>query len=336
MTFSITEIVELLAGSNDEWLFSEALKAKESIYGREVFLRGIIEHSNYCRNDCLYCGLRVSHKCLRYRLDEDTVIAAAHTIVNNGISSIVLQAGEDYSNENIAFLDRIIPRIKEATGADITLSHGNFPREVYARWKALGANRYLLKLETLQAQLHSTARPHDSKDNRLEHLQYLLKLGYQVGSGFIAGMPGYTDKMLAEDMLELSRLGVHMFSLSPFIATPDTPWENEKNCNADTIYRATAIYRLLDPQVNIPVTNALNVLDDKHARSLGLKRGCNVVMHSFTPQENRAQYEIYPGKGTVGMESLESLSSLKNEISALGLHVTEHEPGRSKKEILYG
>ncbi len=330
--FTSKEILELLNGGNDEWLFNKANRIKQENYGNVVFLRGIIENSNYCENDCFYCGLRSSNQTYRYRLDRETMLNAAQTIIECDINSIVLQAGQETNQKNIEFLDDIIPAIKSLTGADITLSHGDFPDEVYAKWKELGADRYLIKMETLNPELHAKIRPpHNTVEKRLDRVKSLINLGYQVGSGFIAGMPGYTTEMMAEEILELSKIGIHMFSLSPFLSSKNTPWADEPNCGADIIYRTCAVYRILDPLVNIPITNALNVLDGPNARAKGFARGCNVVMHSFTPQEVRKNYEIYPGKGTVGDECLSALNKIKQNIADLGLIINPNERGRSKK-----
>ncbi len=332
MTFTYKEILELLNGKDDEWLFAEADKLRRQNYGNVVFLRGIIENSSYCENDCFYCGLRKSNVKDRYRLDAQTVVETAKNIIDCGITSIVLQAGQETGDKNIAFMNEVIPAIKALGDVDITLSHGDFPDEVYARWKELGADRYLIKLETLNPEYHARIRPpHNTVEKRLGRIKSLLDLGYQVGSGFIVGMPEFTNEMLAEEMLELSKVGIHMFSLSPFIATPNTPWADYPNATADLVYRACAIYRILDPMVNIPITNALNVLDPENARAKGLNRGTNVLMHSFTPADVRKNYEIYTGKGVVYDENLNALNKIKENVRELGFEIIENERGRSKK-----
>lgn len=330
MTFTFDEVLALLKGLDDAWLYETAQKRKREVYGDVVFLRGIIETSSYCDNDCKYCGLRASNLRSRYRLDADTVTAIARNVADMGISSIVLQGGEDASPQNIAFLDAVIPAIKAIGEVDVTLSHGNFPDEVYKRWKELGADRYLIKMETMRPAYHESLRPGRKYADRLARLKKLLDLGYQVGSGFIAGMPGYTDPMLAQDLLDLSALGVHMFSLSPFISTPGTPWADAPSATPEIVHRACAIYRVLDPRVNIPATSAMNVLRSGIRKDC-LARGCNVVMHSFTPRDLRKDYEIYKGKGVVKDEAWGSLSETLEMIEDLGLRVERGEPGRSKK-----
>ncbi|MDR1693611.1 MAG: radical SAM protein [Lactobacillaceae bacterium] len=334
--FTYKETVDLLNGADDVWLYQTANQKKEEAYGKEVYLRAIIEPWNLCKNSCLYCGLRRENTSLtRFALDFDDIYQAGLGIVEHGITSLVLQAGEIIDNDKVKLVTRLIKELKKATHADITLSFGEHPDYVYEEWKDAGADRYLLKIETLNETVFKNARPGSSMPRRIDRIKKLIELGYQAGSGFIAGMPGYTNEMLAQDILKLKDMGIHMFSLSPFINTKDTPWADEPRSYSDLVHRACAIYRILDPKVNIPVTSAMESLHPG-SKAEGLKRGCNVLMHSFTPASVRKHYRIYDGKNTVGDEAENRIQAVKDMVSGIGLYINKGEPGRSKKEICNG
>ena len=333
MRFTHKEIVELLNGANDENLYRDAQNKKEEIYGKEVFLRAIVEPWNTCVNNCLYCGIRKDNRLLeRFSLDFEEIYEAGIKILDYEITSLVLQAGEDLNKEKIHLIAKLIEAFKKDTNADITLSFGEHTIDTYKMWKDAGADRYLLKIETLQEDVYNLARPNCDFKNRIKCTENLLNLGYQVGSGFIAGMPGYSTEMLAEDMLGLKDFGIHMFSLSPFISSKNTPWENCAQPKADLVHRASAIYRLLDPKVNIPVTSAMESLQPGSKKD-GLLRGCNVLMHSLTPKKVRALYQIYNGKNVVGNEDYDQIKRIKEMVSSIGLYIKDGERGRSKKGL---
>jgi biotin synthase len=329
MTFTFSEILDLLNGKNDEWLYAKADKVKKEVYGDEVYLRGIIETSSYCNNNCYYCGIRKDNICKRYRLTAQKIIETAQEIADLNIYSIVLQGGEDNSPENIKLLETVVTEIKKNTPhIDVVLSYGNLPYKTYAKFKDLGASRYLIKMETFQKDFYEKIRPGQKIEDRISCIKSLMDLGYQVGSGFIVGMPGYSTEMLAEDLLSLQKLGVHMFSTTPFISTSDTPWENKPNGSSEVVSRACAIYRILEPTVNIPATTALSVLDPDIFKK-SLERGCNVVMCSFTPKEEKIDYKIYKGKGV--SSNIPNVERMKELVKDLGLYIKDKEHGRSKK-----
>lgn len=328
MTFTSDEILELLQGRADSWLYEQADKAKTNVYGNTVYLRGIIENTNICARNCLYCGIRAQNEAVsRYNLSIDEIIECARQINAQGLKSIVIQSGESQAvtDRDIAVICR---RIKQETGADITLSLGEKPKETYRLWKEAGADRYLLKVETLQEDLYRALHPGYELKSRLKCVEHLKSLGFQVGSGFIAGLPGYTDEMLAVDLAQLVRIGVHMFSLTPFVRAKNTPLENYPNGDIQTIYRSMAIYRLMAPDTNIPVASACASLDDK-SKENGLKCGANVLMLSYTPDKNRRDYALYEGKNTVYGEKLTDLNNLVDLITKIGL-IPGFEFGRSK------
>ena len=333
--YTSKEINELLNGADDANLFASANQAKESVYGKEVYLRAIIEPWNTCRNNCLYCGLRRDNENLtRFTLGFEEIYKAGLGILDHGITSLVLQAGEELEKDKIELVTKVTKALKQATHADITLSFGEQTEDTYKKWRDAGADRYLLKAETMNEKIFNTAHPNRRMQDRLNCIENLINLGYQVGSGFIAGLPGYTTLMLAEDMLRMKDMGIHMFSLSPFISTKDTPWAEHPRPHPDLIHRACAVYRLLDPKVNIPVTSAMESLLPG-SKASGLKRGCNVLMHSFTPSSVRKHYRIYDGKNITGDEAQNKIQTVKDMVAGLGLFITQNEPGRSKKKIRY-
>ncbi|MFC1659549.1 radical SAM protein [Pseudomonadota bacterium] len=226
-------------------------------------------------------------------------------------------------------LETAITKIKKNIPyVDVVLSHGNLPNKAYAKFKDLGASRYLIKMETFQKNLYEKIRPEQKIEDRISRIKSLMNLGYQVGSGFIVGMPGYSTEMLAKDLLSLQKLEVHMFSITPFVSTPNTPWTNKLNGSSELVSRACAIYRILEPTVNIPATTALSVLDPETFKK-SLKRGCNVVMCSFTPKQEKADYAIYQGKGL--SDNIPNVEKMKELVKDLGLYIKDKELGRSKK-----
>ena len=276
---------------------------RKAAVGDRVFLRGLIEFSNHCRCDCLYCGLRRSNAALeRYRLEDDAIVAAANAAAQSGVDTIVLQSGEDifYTKEHIA---RIVARIKGETGLYVTLSVGNRSAAAYRLWKRAGADRYLLKHESADPGLYAALHPGDSLDNRLSALQRLRDAGYEVGTGFIVGLPGQTDEMLMRDILLVKKLGAEMCGVGPFLPQKDTPFAHLQPGSVDKTLQIIACLRTLIPHLNIPATTALVSLLSEHGHELALQAGANVIMPNFTPSDHRKKYRIYDGKASVGMET---------------------------------
>lgn len=320
-TFSIKEIESLLNGADDTALYKAADEAKTRVYGNKIFLRGIIENSNICARNCLYCGIRAPNTALeRYNLTRSEILECAGEIDRQGIRSIVIQSGEA-DNVSPDEMADIVASIKKQTGADITLSLGEKPKEIYKLWQDAGADRYLLKVETLQPDVYAALHPGYELAPRVKCVETLRDLGYQVGSGFIVGLPGYTIPMLAADLLTLQKIGVHMYSTTPFVQGKNTPLADYPNGDVDVVYRSMAIYRLLEPRVNIPVASACASLDP-NCKPKGLKQGANVLMLSYTPSRNRKDYALYQGKNTAYSEKLTDLENLVKMIQEIGL-----EPG---------
>ncbi|GAA4878769.1 [FeFe] hydrogenase H-cluster radical SAM maturase HydE [Ferrimonas pelagia] len=313
---SLDRIQAYLGGEDDERLFAAANAATLAQFGDTVFLRGIIEFSNHCRNNCHYCGLRSGNReVLRYRLEPDHILACAQTIADAGIGTVVLQSGDDwrYRADTIA---ELITTIKARHDVAITLSLGDRKPEELRLWREAGADRYLLKMETFDRELFAQVRPDSDFQQRLDNLQCLKALGYQVGCGVITGLPGMTDAILAQDLLTLTELELDMLACGPYVMHPQTPMAGLPDGDVLQSLRVTALLRLMNPGALIPATSALNALLPS-ARDRALQCGANVVMPSFTPQPVFASYQIYPGKNDTEALIDQRLTHLTEELSAI-------------------
>ncbi len=310
-------------------LFYAADKVRKEQVGDEIFLRGIIEFSNHCERNCLYCGLRRGNaKLSRYRMSEDEIITTAKQIKKTGIPTVVLQSGEDsfYSTDVIC---RLIERIRKETDLIITLSIGERPLNDYKAFRQTGANRYLLKHETASKDLYKYLRPGCNWQNRLQCLRRLKELGFETGTGNMVGLPGQTLEILADDLLFMRQLDTDMLGIGPFIAHPETPFAGIENDDIELTLRVLAIARLLTRNTNIPATTALTTIDPQ-GRLLALKAGANVVMPDFTPENYKIHYEIYPGRTDV-CSAAEIISKLKEDFQSIGrtvLYSPGNRPGK--------
>ena len=292
------EIAALLASETAQAaLFAAADEVRARCVGDEVHLRALIEFSNHCRCDCFYCGLRRSNGAAqRYRLAEDEVFALAEKARGYGYRTVVLQSGED-GHFTAARLTRLLRRIK-ALDLAITLSCGEKSSEEYAAFKEAGADRYLLRIETTDRALYASLHPGMDFDNRLRCLADLRRLGYEVGTGCLIGLPGQSLLSLADDLLFFRRIDADMVGCGPFIPNADTPLVGAAGGALDVSLRFVALARLLLPEANIPATTALETLSSG-ARTLALKAGANVFMPNVTEGESREKYALYPGKVAV-------------------------------------
>jgi biotin synthase len=276
-------------------LFAAADRVRNREVGDGVFLRGIIEFSNHCMRDCLYCGLRRSNQTIiRYRMSTDAILNCAESIKKTGISTVVLQSGEDafYSPDKVC---RLIEEIKKETDLIITLSIGERPLNDFKSFYQAGAQRYLLKHETASSALYEYLRPGCFLKSRIACLQFIKKLGFETGTGNMVGLPGQTFETLADDLLLMKSLNADMLGIGPFISHPSTPLSGIENDNIDLTIRVLAMARLITRNTNIPATTALSTLHPQ-GRIFALQAGANVVMIDFTPEPYRHQYNIYPGK----------------------------------------
>ncbi|QER42601.1 [FeFe] hydrogenase H-cluster radical SAM maturase HydE [Thermodesulfobacterium sp. TA1] len=294
--FTREELTFLLLEADPEWVYDIANKIRKQLKGNIVYLRAIIEFSNYCKNNCLYCGIRRDNKKLkRYRMNEDEILEVAEKLVNNGFRTIVLQSGEDpfWSAKK---LSNVVRKLKKLDVA-VTLSIGELSYEDYKLLRVAGADRFLLKHETIDEKLFSWLKPDTTLKERIQRLYWLKELGYEVGVGCIVGLPGQRIETLVDDLLFLQELKPNMVGHGPFIPHPQTPLASFPSGFPYLTLKLITLTRIILPKANIPATTALNVL----APDLRFKAflvGANVLMPDLTPTKYKLHYEIYPGKGT--------------------------------------
>jgi biotin synthase len=329
----ITHLLMLQDEHEIELLYKKADEVRKKYCGDEVHLRGIIEFSNYCEQDCLYCGLRKSNnKLKRYRMSVDEILSSAKAIHDTGIRTIVLQSGEDiyFGSEEIR---DIIKSIKTKFNTAVTLSLGERSFEDYKMWKDAGADRYLLKHETANVKLYSMYHQAQSLRDRIGHLLYLKKLGYQIGSGNLIGLPFQTIEDIAEDLLLCRELDVDMASISPFIPSPYTPYKHHQSPALTDTLKTIASARIVLKDAHIPATAALSALDEK-GRERGLRVGANVVMPNFTPAPYKAYYEIYPNKYLTTEDPVKRTLRITAMIESLGRRISASQGDSLKQKVL--
>ncbi len=291
------EILEYLKSNEISSLLREADETRKLYCGEEVFIRGIIEFSNFCVRNCLYCGLRRDNKKIkRYRMQTGEIIECAFKIIEKGIKTIVLQSGDDfyYTREMIG---GIISGIKKKyPKVAITLSIGERPLKEYKAFRDYGADRYLLKTETLNANLYQRLHPGQSLSARLKISDYLKKLDFQVGAGCIVGLPGQTVDDLVNEVLFLKKSHFAMAGIGPFIPQGETPLKDFPQGKLKLTLKVLALARILTKKTHLPVTTALATIDPQKGQGAGLRAGCNVIMPDFTPAIYRKKYQIYDHK----------------------------------------
>ncbi len=315
-------IEDLLFGTPDELLFREADRVRQEVCGDEVHLRGILEFSNHCWKNCLYCGLRRDNRSLqRYRMLPDEIVALAAKAVGEGMRTIVLQSGEDpwYTKDRVT---AILRGIKKKAGCALTLSLGERGERELREWKEAGADRYLLKHETANPRLFNSLCPETTLEKRLGCLRLMKSLGYQAGSGILAGLPGQRPEDYVEDLLLLRSLDVDMAGIGPFIPHPETPLGHERGGDARDVLRLIAVARIVLREVHIPATTALGTVE-REGREKGLRVGANVVMANLTPLRYRRQYEIYPNRICAEESAERCPECLKQRITNLGRKVSQ-------------
>ncbi len=300
----------------DEALQKAAREKAKKQFGNGIYLRGLIEISSYCKNDCFYCGLRCSNKnAARYRLTEEEILSACKMGDEEGIRTFVLQGGEDpwFTKERVVHL---VSRIKEEyPHAAVTLSLGERSREDYAAFRGAGADRYLLRHETANPQHYGKLHPSVMHlESRIECLKALKSLGYQVGAGFMVGSPYQTMEHIAEDLLFLQAFQPHMIGIGPFLPQKDTPFGERAAGSLALTLKLISILRLMHPKALLPATTALATLSET-GREQGILRGANVVMPNLSPASVRGKYSIYDKKVFEGLlEVREKITSIGYEI----------------------
>ena len=295
-----------------ESLYHNARLAAESIYGDKVFARGLIEISSFCRNNCLYCGLRRDNRmAVRYRLTEDEILCAVRDGYALGLRSFVLQGGED-GHFTDALLCSVVKNIKrEHPDVAVTLSVGERSFESYRRLKASGTDRYLLRHEAADAQLYSSLHPANmSQRNRTECLRNLQSLGFQTGCGFMVGAPGCSIEGYLKDLKFIEQLQPAMVGIGPFIPADNTPFSSAPQGSTELTLRLLAILRTANPHLLLPATTALDTLLEDGLEQ-GIMAGANVIMPNITPMHVRGKYTIYNNKRITGSDAAESLETTR-------------------------
>jgi len=317
-----------LIGSREVYESQAAALAKrirEEHFGNQIYVRGLIEFTNYCKNDCYYCGIRRSNpNAERYRLTMEQILECTDTGYELGFRTFVLQGGEDgyYTDER---LEEIIKAIKEKhPDCALTLSLGERSRKSYELFYQAGADRYLLRHETADANHYQRLHPEEmSYEHRMNCLRELKDIGYQVGCGFMVGSPGQTEETLAEDMLFIQEFQPHMVGIGPFVPHHETPFGREPGGTVeDTLYLLSLI-RILKPTVLLPATTALGTIDPR-GREKGILAGANVVMPNLSPTNVRKKYELYDNKICTGDEAAECRSCLSNRMKTIGCELVTH------------
>lgn len=315
-----------------EYLHSLAREQAVHVYGKKVYMRGLIEFTNYCKNDCLYCGIRRGNRNAdRYRLTKDEILHCCDLGHEIGIRTFVLQGGEDVYFTREVLCD-IVAAIKlKYTDSAVTLSVGEKDEKTYRAYKAAGVDRYLLRHETANARHYAKLHPSELRlENRLNCLKTLKDLGFQTGTGFMVGSPFQTVNTLAEDLAFVQKLAPQMIGIGPFVAHCDSIFANEKNGSVELTLLLLSILRLLLPNALIPATTALGTISSD-GREMGILSGANVVMPNLSPMSARKKYLLYDNKISTGDEVLEGVSKLTEKIASIG-YVLTGERGDYKDE----
>ncbi len=343
-TLTLAEYEYLVANQTEEgtqMLRDYAVRARKAVWGNSVFIRGLIEIGNVCKNDCLYCGIRKSNRgCTRYRLTDEEILSCCHAGYSLGFRTFVLQGGETDADtdERICAL---VARIKAYyPDAAITLSLGEKSTATYRAWKEAGADRYLLRHETANRAHYAMLHPAPlSFDNRMRCLYDLRSLGYQVGCGFMVGSPYQTDACLAEDLKFIETFQPDMCGIGPFIPSAGTPFANEAAGTLEQTCYLLSIIRLICPNILLPSTTALGTIHP-FGREEGILAGANVVMPNLSPGRTRKQYALYDNKISDGAEAAENKHALCERMASIGYEVVtargdaiRHTTNSDKEEI---
>lgn len=320
------EFRQLLSGCDAETLRYINERAREVTlrqFGNKIYIRGLIEVSNCCRNNCYYCGIRKGNPNIeRYRLSEESILECCRQGYELGFRTFVLQGGEDAALTDER-MEAIVVHIRRSfPDCAITLSLGEKSREVYERFFRAGANRYLLRHETYDEAHYRQLHPAEmSAKRRLRCLQDLKEIGYQTGTGVMVGSPGQTVEHLVQDILFIERLRPEMIGIGPFLPHHDTPFAGLPNGTVEQTLLLLSIFRLMHPSALIPATTALATLAPD-GRERGILAGANVVMPNLSPREERKKYELYNDKASLGAESAEGLAALQKQLQTIGYEIS--------------
>lgn len=326
-TLEREEFLTLLQNRDEEtseYLYSLARSISQEQFGKDIYLRGLIEFTNYCRNDCYYCGIRGGNRnAERYRLTKEQILECCQIGHDLGFRTFVLQGGEDY-----AFTDEILVDILKSMKAGypdcaITLSIGERTHEQYVKYFEAGADRFLLRHETANEEHYNLLHPDSmSLENRKQCLRNLKEIGYQVGTGFMVGSPYQTLECLVEDLLFIKELGPHMIGIGPFIPHKDTKFAKFPAGDVELTRFLISILRLMNPQALIPATTALGTMDKK-GREKGILSGSNVLMPNLSPITVRKKYDLYDNKICTGDEAAECNCCIRRRVSSIGYQIVD-------------
>lgn len=327
-SLSLEEYAALIRTFTDEdavILAKEACRVRDEVYGNQVYVRGLIEISNFCRNDCFYCGIRRSNKkCDRYRLTKEDILSCCEEGYSLGFCTFVLQGGEDGYYTDAVMCD-IVKEIKSRfPDCAVTLSLGERSRESYQKLFDAGADRYLLRHETADAEHYSLLHPTElTLENRMKCLKDLRDIGFQVGAGFMVGSPFQTAEHLAKDLCFIADFKPDMCGIGPFVPHSDTPFGGYPTGSAVLTCFLLSVIRIIHPTVLLPATTALGTILPK-GRELGILSGANVVMPNLSPATERKKYSLYNNKLSDGAESAQCLDELKKRVASVGCTIPVH------------
>lgn len=324
-SLSVEEYEYLIENRNEtiaEALRKKAEKVRKEIYGNDVYIRGLIEIGNYCKNDCLYCGIRAGNKnCERYRLSEEEILSCCEQGYKLGFRTFVMQGGEDdyFSDERMC---RIIREIKTRyPECAVTLSLGEKSRESYQRLFDAGADRYLLRHETADKYHYEKLHAKElSFDNRMRCLKDLKEIGFQVGCGFMVGSPYQTNSHIAKDLKFIETFKPDMCGIGPFVPHRATPFADFNQGTVELTCFLLSVIRLICPHILLPSTTALGTIDP-NGREKGILSGANVVMPNLSPEEFRSKYELYNNKISTGAESAQQKNGLAGRMEKIGYRI---------------
>lgn len=306
----------------DRYLFTYSRKQQQQVFGTNVYIRGLIEFTNYCRNNCYYCGIRRDNQNVeRYRLSKEQILSCCEEGYTLGYRTFVLQGGEDlyFTDDKICDIVSIIK--SRHPDCAVTLSIGERDRSSYESFYQAGADRYLLRHETANEKHYNQLHPSElSVGNRKKCLQILKEIGYQVGAGFMVGSPKQTITNLAEDLVFLQELQPHMVGIGPFISHKDTPFAEETNGSVEQTLFLLGILRLMLPKVLLPATTALGTLTSD-GRERGILAGANVIMPNLSPAAVREQYSLYDNKICTGEEAAQNIWYIQNQMKRIGYEI---------------
>lgn len=320
------EFRQLLTGCNEEALGYIHQQARETAlrqFGNKIYIRGLIEVSNCCRNNCFYCGIRKGNTAVeRYRLNQERILDCCRQGYEVGFRTFVLQGGEDAALTDDK-IETIVSSIRERyPDCAITLSLGEKSREAYERFYRAGANRYLLRHETFDREHYQLLHPAEmSCERRLQCLEYLKEIGFQTGTGIMVGSPGQTIEHILQDIRFIEKLQPQMIGIGPFLPHQDTPFAQNPSGTVNQTLLLLSIFRLMHPAALIPSTTALATLAPD-GRERGILAGANVVMPNLSPQDERKKYTLYNNKASLGAESAEGIQILQRQLEAIHYQIS--------------